>query len=62
MCFSSPDVKTPDPVQEQKAPDYADVTKLRKKNATLGNGTLLTGPSGISLQSNQMGQGTLLGS
>lgn len=62
MCFSSPDVKTPAPVQEQQNPDYQDIAKSRKKTATIGTGTLLTSPSGVSLQSQNFGGSSLLGS
>ena len=62
MCFSStPDIKTPDQPQEQKAPDLAAIKKSKKANATMGGGTLLTGPSGIE-SSTSAGATTLLGS
>lgn len=61
MCFSSaPDIQKPDAPQDQKTPDFTAMQKAKKKNATMGGGTLLTGPSGIQGSMNT-GATTLLG-
>lgn len=47
MCFSSPSIPKPDPVQEAKQPDIAAVLAARKKAGLAAGGTLLTGPAGV---------------
>lgn len=61
MCFSSPDIQTPPPVQEAKQPDFKAQSDARKKRALTGGGTLLTSPTGIDLASQNMAKPTLLG-
>ena len=60
MCFSSPDIPKPDPVQEAKQPDIAAVLAARKKAGMTAGGTLLTGPSGLQ-GATSTGSTTLLG-
>ena len=49
MCLGgSPDIKTPDPVQEQQTPDIVAIKNARKKSGQMNGGTLLTGPSGVA--------------
>lgn len=61
MCMSTPDVPTPDPVQEAKQPDLAAVVNARKKAGLTNGGTLLTGPSGIDNAAANTRGTTLLG-
>jgi hypothetical protein len=62
MCWSdAPDQVEPTPEQEAKQPDFTAMQKAKKQNATMGGGTLLTGPSGINTALNT-GSTTLLGS
>jgi len=61
MCMSSPKVKTPDPVQEAKQPDFTAMARARRKNATAAGGTLLTAPSGIDLSGGSLAAPSLLG-
>ena len=60
MCFSSPNIPKPDPIQEVKQPDIAAVLAARKKSGLTAGGTLLTGPSGVTTAANT-GTNTLLG-
>ena len=60
MCFSSPNIPKPDPVQEVKQPDIAAVLAARKKAGMAAGGTLLTGPSGVQ-GAPSTGSTTLLG-
>lgn len=61
MCISSgPKFKAPDPVQDAKTADFSAMKKARKASASMGGGTLLTGPSGIQGSLNT-GSTTLLG-
>ena len=48
-------------MQDAKQPDFTAMQKAKKQNATMGGGTLLTGPSGVSTTQNT-GATTLLGS
>ena len=48
MCLGgSPDIKTPEPVQEQQQPDIVALKNARKKSGQMAGGTLLTSPSGV---------------
>ena len=60
MCFDSPDIPKPDPVQEVKQPDIEAVLSARKKAGLAAGGTLLTGPSGLQ-GATSTGATTLLG-
>jgi hypothetical protein len=63
MCLSTPNIKTPDPLQEKKDPDSISENR-RKQNAQRGvmaGGTWLTGVSGVPTQSVNTGSTTLLG-
>lgn len=62
MCMSSsPNIPTPDAVQEAKQPDIAAVVAARKKSRQMAGGTLLTSPSGIANNTVNTGATTLLG-
>ena len=65
MCMGgSPDIKTPDPVQESQTPDIVALKNARKKSGQMNGGTLLTGPSGIDTNTTPTaatGATTLLG-
>jgi len=63
MCMSSPHIPTPPAVQEAKPAETTSMAD-RKRVAALGNpaGTLLTGPSGIQMNTMNLGSNTLLGS
>lgn len=61
MCMSTPDIPTPQPVQEAKQPDLNSVLRARKKSGAMAGGTLLTGPSGIDNNTTNTGATTLLG-
>ena len=64
MCLSKPKMpKAPDPVQEVKQPDLANLRRAKKVSAAMGGGgTLLTGPSGLTGAVANATQNTLLGS
>lgn len=59
--MSSPKVKTPDPVQDAKQPDFTAMARARRKSATSAGGTLLTAPSGIDLSGGSLAAPALLG-
>lgn len=64
MCMGgSPNIKTPDPVQEAQTPDIVALKNARKKSGQMNGGTLLTGPSGIDTKTSPSSSGatTLLG-
>lgn len=62
MCMGgSPDIKTPDPVQESQQPDIVALKNARKKSGQLAGGTLLTSPSGIDAATTPTTSNTLLG-
>lgn len=63
MCMGgTPDVKTPDPVQEAQQPNVNALKNARKKSGQIAGGTLLTGPSGVDNNTAPTGATTLLGS
>lgn len=62
MCMGgSPDIKTPDPVQEEQSPDIVALKNARKKSGQMTGGTLLTSPSGVDNATTNTGATTLLG-
>lgn len=61
MCMSAPKVKSPDPVQEAKQPDFTAMARARRKSATAAGGTLLTAPSGVDLAGGNLAAPQLLG-
>lgn len=62
MCMGgTPDVKTPDPVQEAQQPDIVALKNARKKSGQIAGGTLLTSPSGVDNATTNTGSTTLLG-
>lgn len=63
MCMGgSPNIKTPDPVQESQQPDLVALKNARKKSGQMAGGTLLTGPSGVDTATTpSTGATTLLG-
>lgn len=61
MCLSSPKIPAPPPPpQETKQPDTMN-QRRKQRNAGMGGGTLLTGPSGIASSTMNTGGSTLLG-
>lgn len=62
MCMGgSPDIKSPDPVQESQSPDIVALKNARKKSGQIAGGTLLTSPSGVDANTTNTGATTLLG-
>lgn len=62
MCMGgSPNIKTPDPVQEEQQPDIVALKNARKKSGQIAGGTLLTSPSGVDAATSNVGSTTLLG-
>jgi hypothetical protein len=61
MCLSKPNIPAPPPPpQESKTPDTMN-QRRKQRQAGMGGGTLLTGPSGIAASSMNTGGSTLLG-
>lgn len=61
MC-SAPKVPAPPPPPEpQKMPDTISAQRSKRKQGGMGNGTMLTGPSGVAAGALNTGGSTLLG-
>jgi hypothetical protein len=61
MCLSKPSLPAPPPpMQASQAPDSAPLKKRKPQGMGTG-GTLLTGPSGVSMATTATGATTLLG-
>lgn len=60
MCMSSNIPSTPPPPQDAKDPDTV-LTRKIKPVGMGGNGTMLTGPTGVAPGSVNTGSNTLLG-
>lgn len=64
MCMSSPKIPKPTPPpQETKQPDSQAIRSRQRDRARMtgGNGTILTGPSGVSAGALNTGGTSLLG-
>lgn len=62
MCLGRPSIPPPPPPpQEAKAPDTVSAVRATRKQSGFGNGTVLTGASGVSSGSMNTGGSTLLG-
>lgn len=61
MCMSKTTVKSPEPVQEAKQPDFTAMARARRKSATAAGETLLTAPSGVDLSGGSLAAPQLLG-
>lgn len=61
MCSSPSIPAPPPPPQDAKEPDSLEARKKAKPVGTGGNGTILTGTSGVASSSLNTGGNTLLG-
>lgn len=62
MCLSKPNIPAPPPPpQDVKMPDTISAIRSSRNKGGFGNGTLLTGPSGVATGTLNTAGTTLLG-